>query len=130
MQMATWAGGWDYQFNQPYALINQKNNLAQWMSRLAAHRGKRAFDAVLIALAGASPGANASYSYPLIDAVQAVNNYELGGKRTISQKSLINRATTAADVSYVGTIFNPSFAPATYPVDKSGNGGGGKTGTF
>lgn len=127
--MATWAGGWDGQFNQPYALINQKSNLAQWTSRIAAHRGSRALDALIIALAGAAAGGNASYSYPLIDAVQAVGDYNLGGKRTLSQKSLINRVTTAADVTQIGTLFAPQFAPSSYPTDKGG-GGGGKTGTL
>src|SRR4249919_1413499 len=50
--------------------------------------------AIMNATAGVAPGGTATYTFPSIEP-----NVELGGKRTINQIALINRATTAADVT-------------------------------
>jgi hypothetical protein len=50
--------------------------------------------AIMNATAGVAPGGVATYVFPTIEP-----NVELGGKRTILQTALINRATTAADVT-------------------------------
>jgi hypothetical protein len=40
------------------------------------------------------------------------------------------RATTNVDKEIFQAQMTPRFAPPIYPVDKSGNGGGGKAGTI
>lgn len=48
---------------------------------------------------------------------------ELGGKRLTTTRSLINRATAAADVTYWNNLCKVSFGIQSYPRDLSGNGG-------
>jgi hypothetical protein len=38
----------------------------------------------------------------------------------------VNRNTTAADVTQITALLDRTTYPASYPVDLSGNGGGGK----
>lgn len=127
--MATWAGGWDGQFNQPYALTGSRDDTQRFIAQAFERRGMRALSAIAIALNGVVPGSNASSQYALVDAVQAVSGFDMGGKRTISQKSLVNRATTSADQALLNSLFDGIFAPTSYPADKGG-GGGGKLGTL
>lgn len=57
---------------------------------------------------------------------------ELGGVRPVDNTNIINRATTQADIDYVVALLTNRFGPVIptgYPVDLSGNGGGGKVGT-
>lgn len=49
-----------------------------------------------------------------------------GGLQTIETVNLINRATTAADVTMLNALFTRNPAPSSYVADLSGNGGGGK----
>jgi len=53
---------------------------------------------LLRTLTGASAGPNATFSYSWVEA-----NPELGGLRNIVQNTLINRATTAADITFLNT---------------------------
>lgn len=73
---------------------------------------------VLTALLGAAPGALASRVFPQIDA----STSELGGRRVINQVSLINRVTTAADVTEITNDILTYWARATFasspPINK------------
>jgi hypothetical protein len=90
---------------------------------------QRDVGAVMAALNGAAPGAVATATLTEVAPIQA-DGMNLGGQRPIATQTLINRATTAADVVALNRIYQPTFAPAIYPVDKSGNGGGSKAGTI
>ena len=57
-------------------------------------KGEYVFRKLLEMLIGATPGATAQYVYPEIQA-----NVEMGGPRVIVNTNLVNRATTAADVT-------------------------------
>jgi len=54
---------------------------------------------IMRALNGVAPGALASFSYPWVEA-----NVELGGARNVVSNTLINRVTTAADVTFLSTF--------------------------
>ncbi len=122
--MATWAGGWDYQFGQPYALTGSRDDTQRFIAMAFERRGMKALAAIAQALNGVAPGSNATSQYALVDAVQALGDFNLGGKRTITAKVLINRNTTTADRDLLNTLFDGIFAPTSYPADKGGGGGG------
>lgn len=122
--MATWAGGWDGQFGSPYSLLNQRTNIQRDIAMAFERRGGRELSALAIALNGAGAGATATATRNEVEAVQDLSNFALGGKRNIVQKTIINRATTAADEALLDTLYDGVFAPTSYPADKGGGGGG------
>jgi hypothetical protein len=67
-----------------------RRRVAQWMSR----KGEYAEREILRTLDGAAPGTTATKTLTRVEA-----NVELGGKRTVEVETLVNRATTAADVT-------------------------------
>jgi hypothetical protein len=127
--MPSWAGLWDNVFAQPYALLNEPSAAARGLARIMFPTAQRDVGAAMVALDGVAPGANATATQSYVTARQA-DGLNMGGQVPISATTLINRATTAADVVALNRIYQPTFAPAIYPVDKSGNGGGGKAGTI
>lgn len=128
--MPTWAGGWDAQFGQPYALRNERDVLHRRVGMTYQRDGMQIERAIDKALNGAVVGETATAAVRQVEAVQSVASLGLGGKRNIISKTLINRATTAADQTALNAIYDAKFAPTTYPVDKSGMGGGGKVSTL
>jgi hypothetical protein len=77
---------------------------------------------LLQTLTGAAPGATATQTKKQVKWDQG----SPGGVIPIETVTLINRATTAADVTALNSLFFRLPFPATYPADLSGNGGGGK----
>jgi hypothetical protein len=77
---------------------------------------------VITTLLGAAPGANATQTKVQVQAVQG----GASGLIPIETVTLMNRATTAADVTAVNALMFRNPFPANYAVDASGNGGGGK----
>lgn len=67
-----------------------RRRVAQWMSRKGAYAERE----ILRTLDGAVPGTTATKTLGRVEA-----NVELGGKRVIEVETLVNRATTAADVT-------------------------------
>jgi hypothetical protein len=59
-------------------------------------KGMMAIREIMFVLTGAAPGANATKNYTAV-----APSVELGGLRTIETQVLVNRATTAADVSEI-----------------------------
>jgi len=53
---------------------------------------------MLLVLVGSAPGGSISFSYPWVEA-----NVEMGGLRNIVQNSLVNRNSSAADVTWLNT---------------------------
>ena len=127
--MPSWAGLWDNVFAQPYALLNEPGSTLRGIARLMAPQALRAQGAIGRELTGAAVGAAASATVAQVKPQQA-DGLNLGGLVPIQQTLQVNRSTTAADETTLDAQLNPTFMPASYPVDKSGNGGGGKTGTI
>lgn len=76
---------------------------------------------------GAAAGSAAADSYKRVQGVQALNDVGSGGAVPIVTRTLIDRNSTAADVTELKKLFTDDSKP-TYVVDASGNGGGGKVG--
>jgi len=97
-------------------------------------------------LTDSSPSTSASVTTTQVDHTVDLNANNFGGARTTTANETMDltinsdkddasantaRAVTAADVTALQTEVIPSGsranrAPATYPTDASGNGGGGK----
>jgi hypothetical protein len=77
---------------------------------------------LLQTLTGVAPGSTATQTKKQIQWQQG----SPGGVIPVETVTLINRATTAADVTALNSLFTRSPTPASYAVDVSGNGGGGK----
>jgi hypothetical protein len=138
--MPAWAGGWDNQFAQPYALLNEPNATARSVARLMAPQAARGLGAAAEALTGAAVGTpiTGSGSYTQVTAKQT-DGLNMGGLQTISVYVAASGPTTTTQHLLVDQQLTPRFMPpmlvagvetSGYPIDKSGNGGGGKAGTL
>lgn len=96
----------DFYVNQPLGLGGQVAGVLQ----------------LLYTLLGAAPGATATKTKRQVQHVQGAP----GGAIPIEVITLVNRATTAADLTAFQQMFTRANGPITYPADLSGNGGGGK----
>lgn len=81
-----------------------------------------AMKAIWYALMGAAAGGTATASKKQVQGVTG----SPGGPVPIETVTLINRTTTAADLTAFQALMNRNVNPASYPADLSGNGGGGK----
>lgn len=121
-----------------YAQGGQKVSIERRISKLMRKPQMAAIKAVMLALNGAAVGGAALATKPFVRAqdtspgdVTAVG--ELGGVRAVDIVNLINRVTVASDETYVDnllTVRHGPVIPTGYPVDLSGNGGGGKVGSL
>jgi hypothetical protein len=136
--MPSWAGLWDNVFATPYALLNEPGATARGIARLMAPQANKAFSAISSALTGAVVGGPVNAGYTQVTAKQA-DGLNMGGKVDVSATTVVNRNTVAADEILIDQQLTPRFMPpitsagvecSGYPVDKSGNGGGGKAGTI
>lgn len=134
--MPSYSGLWNGVYGVDYATLGTNNtkelngNIRRRLSKLIAReRGGRKLAAIMKALNGAAPGGTITVNYAQVANAsspgQAVAN---GGARTITTVADMNRASTAADETMIDAILDQVFAPSSYPVDKSGNGGGSKLG--
>lgn len=121
-----WSNFWGSVANS-YAMLYGRSSTQRNMSYPLAGIGPAAFRAIMKALNGAAAGGTAASTYARVQ-----HSANPGGLRTIETITLINRATTTADRDLINTLVIdsiPAELPSTtYPVDLSGNGGGGKSG--
>ena len=126
--MPAWAGGWDHVFGQPHALTQQATSTMRGIARLVNSVGGQHFGEVGRALAN-GVGANADLTIKQVAAVQA-EGMNLGGVRPIATYVVVPlHATTITEKEAFQAQMTPTWAPNPYPVDKSGNSGGGFLGT-
>lgn len=114
-------------FGTNYTFVKGKAPLTRELKQLMRRREMKTLRTLMIALNGVAPGASAS-----ANVVQVANNGTssgvvtgvagLGGQRALQTRSMINRVTTAADVTYITNLMTKRFGPLTYPRDRSGNG--------
>ena len=130
--MPSWAGLWDNIHGQPYSLTNEPGSTLRSIARLMAPQALKAQSAIGVALTGAAVGASVSATVAQVKPQQA-DGLNLGGQVPIVQTSQLPPAkttTSSGDETTLDNQLNPTFMPSSYPVDKSGNGGGGKAGTI
>lgn len=114
---------------QPTGLtLSDSENIRKRISKvLSRSEGARELKELLLTLNGAAAGAAASATVARVGhTVDAGNPVVNGGARTIDTVTVIGRNTTAADETAIDAMLNQVHAPTSYPVDASGNGGGGK----
>jgi hypothetical protein len=92
-----------------------------------APQAQKARGEVGVKLTGSAIGAAASASIGQVKAQQA-DGFNIGGAVPVVNTIVVSRATETADETALDAQLQPTFAPATYPPDKSGNGGGGMLG--
>jgi hypothetical protein len=125
---------------QPYypTPVSQKGfrSPLQWqLAKILKKNQLRDLVAVMAALNGVAAGATATSQYKRVLAATSPSETpplvtqigELGGARAIETVSAINRATTAADITFINDMLNNALLSAgiTYPT-VVGSGGGGK----
>jgi len=127
--MPSWAGGWDNQFGQAYAPIQQATATMRSIARLTASVGGQYVGEIGRALCN-GVGANADLSIKQVAAIQA-DGLNQGGQRPIATYVIVPlHATTITEKEAFQSQMTPTWAPLVYPVDKSGNGGGSMVGTI
>lgn len=124
----SFTGLWNNVYGAPYALTGSRNKLERDIAIAFEKAGSQPLSAVAIALNGSAVGGTAARTRARVLALRSLSGYDLGGQRAIETVTDINRATTAADETALDAIYNGVFALTSYPVDRSGNGGGGKVG--
>lgn len=121
--MASYSGMWDGVFGTPYPISTRVASRAVTRSGVNVlfhgKRGRRARK-LIITLLGAASGATATQTQSRVPFTDANS---IGGKVSSVTETLVNRATTAGDITAFTQDFTKSPKPAAYPKDKSGNGG-------
>ena len=126
--MAAWSGLFNGVHATDYSLlVNHAPHLKPVNKLFRKSRyGSRGAAALLNALIGAAIGNNVAATLNRVAASADPGNPIVnGGAISIETRTLLNRNTTADDVTMLKAIFADSSKP-TYPIDKSGNGGGGQ----
>ena len=118
--MPSWSEFWGPKAND-YSLLVNKDPMRNQIKRQVNTEGFRVNSNLFNSLIGATSGSGTgAITNKRVGAPGAID----GGKRTIDTVSVINRNTTAADVTSLKEMtFNVKRSP-TYPRDRSGNGGG------
>ncbi len=108
-------GSADY-WGPTLTLIRGVSPIARYIARMSDRKELRRDRRLEVTLLGVAPGATATET---LKRLQAVGGVEQGGKRTIETENLINRVTTAQDVTDINTRYNTFTSRPTYPVDKA-----------
>ena len=125
--MPAWSGLFDNEFTDgPHTLQVNIVPLRRKMTRVVKRKSMAVITELIRELNGTVAGDTALAQHVRVQGAQILEN-DAGGVRPIETVDLINRVTAAADVTDIETMFTEQRDP-TYPVDVSGNGGGGKLG--
>ena len=119
--MASSSGFWG-----TYALLVDKSSGEKMLNKLMRRRYMRAHKELLLTLTGVAVSGTptAADTYERVghpSTPVAVGN--LGGSRDIEVRTIINRATAAADVTALNAVLTDKNRPTNWPRDLSGNGG-------
>jgi|SRR6478609_524542 len=129
-QMASYSGLWNGYYNENYTqLTNRVGNGHTALARVFAQRRytRGAIGALVKSLVAGNVGDATTLSHKRIAAISDVTSNGQGGARAIETFLDINRVSTVTDQTNIVNAIALSPQPS-YPVDKSGNGGGSKRG--
>lgn len=124
--MPAWSGLYDGVYTTPYSTIGTPNTgrkLRRALKGMTALKYKQ----ILRTFITDDVGTVATKTHTRIAAQDVTDRASLGGKRVISTVTDINRAVTAGDETALLVDVDGVHTP-TFPVEKSGNSGGGKLG--
>lgn len=102
------------------------------LGKMMRTRAGRIYGRLLVELTGTAPGAAALTTHRRVAMGERLEPLQNGGVRVVETQNLLNRNTTAGDATNIDADALMAFGPAigSYPVDRSGNGGGGKVQGF
>lgn len=104
-------------------------NLLKMLGKLGKRgRGGRVLNELLVELTGTAVGAATLVQRKRVTAVTPLATLAGGGSVLLQTDSDLNRVTVAADPTLLDANLQITFAPTSYPADRSGNGGGSKIG--
>jgi len=125
--MVAWSGLFDNVFTDgPHTLQVNIVPLRRKFTRVAKRKSMKVLNELIQTLNGVVAGSTALATHTRVKARQALE-LDLGGVQPIETVNLINRVTVAGDQTLINATLTEQRDP-TYPVDLSGNGGGGKLG--
>lgn len=115
-------------YNNQMPVSYHRTNTEREIGRILAQRNNRGLRLVMRALNGAAPGVQVTSQQVRLPQPAAFGVGAFQGVRVVETvPTQYNGPTTAAQRDYINAnIYDPVFAQQTYPVDLSGNGGGGK----
>lgn len=115
---ATVKGGFFAQYASTYTPIQNRAGGLRYAKQYLGDRSLLALRQIARTLNGAVAGSVATKALTRIEA-----NVEMGGKRTVESVNLVNRATTAADVTELNDYLYSMTSKTTMasPVNKDGN---------
>lgn len=116
--LATVKGGFFGQYGTTYAPIQNRAGAMRYARQYLGDRSTFALRQLMRTLNGAVAGTVATKALTRIE-----NNVELGGKRVVESVNLVNRATTAADVTEINDYVLSLTTKSTMasPANKDGN---------
>lgn len=122
--VATVLGGFFAQFSPSYTQIQGTGPARRRAASALAQKGLLDLRARMTALDGVAPGALATKNYTRVAAVE-----DLSGVRAIETQVLINRVTTAADVTEIEADINTLRTKTTFGASPPANLDGNPLGT-
>lgn len=122
--VATVLGGFWEQYGSVLTQAGGEGTLRRKAAQRLNHLGVYDLRERMRALNGVAPGGLASKTFPRVLAA-----VELGGVRAIEQLSLINRVTTAADVTEINATINTFSTTTTFGATPPANLDGNPLGT-
>lgn len=119
-----WAGLWNHVYGESHAIIDGQN-VRRGLGLSLHGRGRFKYNRIIYSFLFGDLGTVALAQNIYIKAQDPADFTTLGGVRPITTFTQINRAVTEADRTAVNQDLTYHNSP-TWPVDKGGNGGGGK----
>jgi hypothetical protein len=131
--MPSYSGLYDGIHGTPHSLVSSTMQIGQFRTQIARLLRSRtysrgSFAGLMLALSGAAAGGAALVQHKRVKSSQNLSQNDQGGLRVIETFDDVNRVTTAADETLLEAAYNLASNPSSYPVDRGGNGGGGKLG--
>ncbi len=126
--MVQWSGLFDNEYSDgPHSLQVGILPLRRKATRVLKRKSMKVINELIQTLNGVVAGSTALAQHIRVQGAQVLQN-DVGGVRPIETVDLVNRATVTADETMIAAMLTEARNPATYPVDVSGTGGGGKGG--
>jgi hypothetical protein len=108
-------------WNNSYSFIDGRHPLQRGVQRMLNKRGIRDVRELMRALTGVAPGAAALATYKRVTSDVLAGPSSNGGVRIMETVNLVNRPTTAADVTEITTRVLAFTPNPVFPVNGDGN---------
>lgn len=126
--MPAWSGLWNHVYTEGHSLISRPGNAAyRKLSRSLRGMPALKFKEIVRTFITDDVGSTALATHTRLSAPTPFDALAHGGVRQVETVTDINRVLTAADETQLLVEVDADHTP-TFPVEKSGNSGGGKLG--